>query len=82
MKDFKKQLQKLAKDGKIYGMRFNAYKTNTMVFGKQRIQQVGSSTKPKPNNITTEEVSNFVYLGSKLTWENDSMAIYSEECSW
>jgi len=64
------RLQRTVKYSGKYGMLINTVKTKTMVFSKRRMKHVGNT---KLNNIAIEEVPNFVHLGSKLTWDNDSM---------
>src|SRR5207253_4111094 len=48
------------------GLRFNIGKTKTMIFGKEDIEQ-----QIEVLNSRIENVKEFVYLGSVLTWDND-----------
>src|SRR5207245_1907907 len=48
------------------GLRINIKKTKTMIFGKKDIEQ-----QIEVLNSRIENVKEFVYLGSVLTWDND-----------
>ena len=52
--------------GEAAGLRINIDKTKTMVFGSETIEQ-----QMKVGNIELENVTEFEYLGSLLTWNND-----------
>jgi len=52
--------------GEAAGLRINIGKTKTMVFGSETIEQ-----QMKVGNIEIENVTEFEYLGSLLTWNND-----------
>ena len=56
----------LNKDAQRAGLRINVDKTKTMVFGRDTIDK-----EIKVQDQTIENVTQFVYLGSLLTWNND-----------
>ena len=52
--------------GEAAGLGINIGKTKKMVFGSETIEQ-----QMKVDNIELENVTEFEYLGSLLTWNND-----------
>ena len=64
-----KQVQKLDSESRRYGMQINRDKTMTMVF---RRRAMGPDGKITLNGTDLKDVDSFVYLGAKLTWDNDS----------
>src|SRR5207244_4058628 len=56
----------LSEAGIDAGLRINIKKTKTMIFGKEDIEQ-----QIEVLNSRIENVKEFVYLGSVLTWDND-----------
>ena len=61
-----KNTQVLQKEGNKAGLKINMKKTKTMVFGKKEIDK-----KLEVMNQAIENVEEFVYLGSLITWDND-----------
>ena len=64
--NLQENLEQLRKVGEESGLVINKDKTKSMVFGAE---QIGSSLKLGNQDI--ENVGEFVYLGSLLTWDND-----------
>ena len=62
------QLEKLDAESKRYGMQINRDKTKTMIFHRKEAKP---RVKIKLNGTELEEVDNFIYLGAKVTWNND-----------
>ena len=56
------------KHGSEAGLRINIGKTKTLVFGKQRFEE-----EVVLNNQKLENVPEFTYLGSVITWDNNCM---------
>ena len=63
------QLTKLDAESRRYGMQINTDKTKTLIFRRKTITDAESI---KLNGEEIENVDNFVYLGSNITWNNDS----------
>ena len=61
-----KNTQILQKEGNKAGLKINMKKTKTMVLGRKEIEK-----KLKILNQEVENVEEFVYLGSLMTWDND-----------
>ena len=61
-----KNTQILQKEGDKAGLKINMKKTKTMVLGRKEIDK-----KLEVLNQEVENVEEFVYLGSLITWDND-----------
>jgi len=61
-----KNTQILQKEGNKAGLKINMKKTKTLVFGRKEIDK-----KLEILNQEVENVEEFVYLGSLITWDND-----------
>ena len=59
-------VETLRREGEAVGLKINNNKTKTMTFGKRE-----STATIKVNDEILENVEEFVYLGSLLTWNND-----------
>jgi hypothetical protein len=67
--ELQKNLRMLSTSGKAAGLSINGKKTKTMVFGQQ---QIGQELETEEGNV--ENVTEFEYLGSLITWDNDGTA--------
>ena len=63
-------LELLKEDSEKAGLKINIGKTKTMVFGKESL-----ANKVETDGMQIDNVNEFVYLGSLLTWDSD----YSKE---
>ena len=59
-------LERINEAGEAAGLQINIEKTMTMVFGQESIEE-----KLEIGGRSIENVTEFVYLGSLLTWDND-----------
>jgi len=59
-------LELLKGDAEKAGLKINIGKTKTMVFGKESL-----ANKVEIDGMQIDNVNEFVYLGSLLTWDND-----------
>jgi hypothetical protein len=69
LKILQENLSTVKTEGEKAGLRINIGKTKSMVFGESSLAQ-----PLKVENNEIENVSEFVYLGSLLTWDNDCSA--------
>ena len=61
-------VDKLHTGSERYGMHINVVKTKTLVFGKKPEE---NDAKVNIDGQAIENVKIVIYLGSKLTWDND-----------
>lgn len=66
LEQLQKNIQILKTEGTKAGLKINMKKTKTMVFGKKEVDN-----KLEVLNQEIENVEEFVYLGSLMTWDND-----------
>jgi hypothetical protein len=66
IRDIQENAETLYREGKASGLRINNSKTKTMVFGRKECPAA-----VEVNGESLENVEEFVYLGSLLTWDND-----------
>lgn len=66
IKDIQENVETLHREGKASGLKINNSKTKTMIFGRKE-----DSVVVEVNGESLENVEEFVYLGSLLTWDND-----------
>lgn len=64
--NIQENVETLQKEGKAAGLRINISKTKTMTFGRRESTKV-----VEVDGESLENVEEFVYLGSLLTWDND-----------
>jgi hypothetical protein len=62
-------VEQIHKAGEETGLKINKGKTKTLVFGQQQIDK-----ELKVDGETIENVTEFEYLGSLITWDNDCSA--------
>lgn len=66
IKNIQENVNTLCKEGEAVGLKINISKTKTMTFGEKT-----NTSSIEINGEGLENVEEFVYLGSLLTWDND-----------